>query len=772
MRFRPPFRPPFPPLFRAPCPAGWLIFALLAACGGETVEPPTLALDLVALFDHATVRQPTAEIDFGHPSARGLMVNGWSPESREVGKDSERLATWSLDDGAEVELFVARPADGEIVLHCAAVKAGDETVERLSLDLNGEDWQEIELGEGWGTHTLSVTADRLRVGTNRIRIHHPRSDPAVGKGQRRVIWSALRVVPRPPAVAAPVARLERGSLFLPFGTRADFFLELPAGSELVLEQLRSRGDPTGRLAVEWQPDAGVPVALDDLFSSPEFRLALTRESGAVGRLSFFALTDAAIEERSAGMVLSQPRVLTGSPPDGGAAKPEPTTGATGPTTRPAVPSELADIGRPNILVYLIDTLRADHLGAYGYPRPTSPHIDQLAAEGILFESSQAQSPWTRASVASVLTGLWPQIHGTNGDEDALADDAVTLAEVLSASGYRTAAITSNGNAARIAGFAQGFDYFKYLRNLRAGDPLATSEDVNRSVFDWLDRNTGEGQAETPFFLFVHTIDPHAPYTPPEPHRGRFAAEADPSLGSIERILEINRQERVDDETVRQMIDLYDAEIAFNDASFGALVADLRERGLWGDLVVVVLADHGEEFYDHGGWTHGKTLYTEMLDTPLVLKMPGIEGGRREAGIVQHVDLMPTLLELVGADIPGGLQGRSFLPLLTRPEDTWTARGVAHLDLRGRRGTSLLDPSWKLIQYVDGDHEGYPELYDRRRDRGEKNNLAPERPELARFLASLREAEEKRAGAGLGAAAVDPARQAEIEAELRALGYIQ
>lgn len=729
-----------------------------------------MTLDLVALFEHAEVRQPTAGIDFGAPAGRALMIAGFSAESREVGKKGERRAVWSLADGAEIELFVSGTSDLEIELRCAPVRAGEDTVRKLDLEVNGERWQTVELTEGWNVLRLPLSVDLLRLGANRITVRHPRQDPRMGEARRRVLWDSLRVEPRPEPVPAPVARRERSTLFLPFGTRVDYFLELPAGSELILDQLRNRGDPNGRLTAEWQPDVGEAVRLDDFYASSDLRLSLTGTEAAVGRLSLFALASGKVEPRGAGMVLNLPRVVTGQPqvvetpglPGGQSAD------GVGNSGGPPVSGSV----RPNILVYLIDTLRADHLGAYGYHRPTSPHIDQLAVEGILFTNSQAQSPWTRASVASVLSGLWPQVHGTNGDEDALSEEAVTLPEALAAAGYRTAAIVGNGNAARIAGFAQGFDYFKYLRRLEKDSPLTTSEDINLAVFDWLDRNTGEDREQNPFFLWVHTIDPHAPYTPPEPYRSRFAADADPTLGSIETILDLNRRASVDEDTVRQLVDLYDAEIAYNDASFGALAADLQQRGLWDDLVVIVLSDHGEEFYDHGGWTHGKTLYSEMLDTPLVIKAPGVEGGRRDDSIVQHVDLMPTLLELAQAEVPPGLQGRSFLPLLHSPESTWGVRGVAHLDLRGRRGTSLLESSWKLIQYVDGDHEGYPELYDRRDDRGERTNLAPERPELARFLASLREAEEKRAGSGLGAAAVDPARQAEIESELRALGYIQ
>ena len=736
-----------------------LVCSGLLGCGAEEPKTPALDLDLVARFDSAQVLQPTLLVDLGQPESRRHLVSGWDDAVREIA-NGQRRATWSLDDGAEIDLFVARPADRELVFRIAPLQGGRqnlEPVEHLSVELNGEPLADLELEAGWKSYRVTWPATAQQLGWNRLSVAHPRSEPQ-GVGQRRLLWDTVRVEPRPRVVPpAPVVRAERSTIFLPFDTRLDYFLELPAHSEVVIEQLRSRGDATGRLAIEWRPHEGPPVVIEDLSATPEFRVAVTQSEPASGRLSFKALAAGDAAERAAGMVLTAPRVV------GGLAE------APEPAAAPASARTVVDGPQPNILVYLIDTLRADHLGCYGYHRPTSPHIDKLASEGVVFENSQAQSPWTRASVASVLTGLWPQVHGTNGDDDALSEDAVTLAEALKSLGYRTAAVTGNGNAARIAGFAQGFDHFKYLRNLRPNDPLATSADINQAVFDWLDQN-GDGE---PFFLWVHTIDPHAPYDPPEPYASQFAADVDPELGSIETILDLNRRSDVDPEMVADLIDLYDAEIAENDAEFGALLAELDRRGFYDDLVVVVLSDHGEEFYDHGGWTHGKTLYTEMLDTPLVMRFPGGRVGERETRIVDHVDLMPTLVDIAGGEPPTGIQGASFLPLLLDGgEVPWNDHSVAHLDLRGRKGTSLLDPNWKLIQYVDGDHEAFPQLYDRRQDREETLNMAPERPELARFLAALRKEEEERAGTGLGPAVVDPERQAEIEAELRALGYLQ
>lgn len=746
---------------------------LHVACGSPSVDlPQDTAIDLIEQFELAEVLRSTEEIQLGEPSARRYQVAGWADANRELDGE-DRRATWTVGDTAELTFFVLEPSDLTMTFRCSPVKP--HGTKSMDLSLNGAPLTSIDLEPGLSNYTVPLPAKQLVAGWNRLGIAHE------GTGQRgimkdtRVLWDVVRFQAAASEglsgpIPKPVARADRKTLFVPFGTRIDFYLDLPDQSVLVVDQIRSRGSAGGRLEVVWQnqDESAEPLRLQDLSAAP--KLAFDLGDGArSGRLSLLAMTNEPTRDQAMGILMHTPRVLGGDDPEAAVADVTPPPSVAqgeGGATPPAV-----DRQRPNILVYLVDTLRADHLGVYGYELPTSPRLDAFAEEAMVFEGSQAQTPWTRASVASMLTGMWPQSHGTNGDDDALADEAVTLAEQLKSVGYRTVAVTGNGNAARVAGFAQGFDYFKYLRNLRPDDPLATSEDINEAVFSWLDQNA---ESEEPFLLWVHTIDPHAPYSPPEPFYSQFAEGVDAAgLGSIANIVKLSQQpEKVPDEVVEQLIALYDAEIAANDASFGILLDDLKRRGLYDDLVVVFLSDHGEEFYEHGGWTHGKTLHSEMLDTPMVFRLPGVAGGRSPR-IVQHVDLMPTLLEVAGAPIPSAVQGRSFVPLLLTPDSpSWVDQGMAFLDLRGRRGHSYVDGQWKLIQYEEGETPGFPQLYDRLRDREETTNLAPEDPERARFLAALRRRQEARLDAGLGPAVVDEAERAKVEAELRALGYIQ
>ncbi len=300
--------------------------------------------------------------------------------------------------------------------------------------------------------------------------------------------------------------------------------------------------------------------------------------------------------------------------------------------------------RANVLIYLVDTLRSDRLGILGYPRPITPNIDRFAESSSLFLNAIGQSSWTKASVGSIFTGLWPPAHGAIGWKHKLSSEIETLAERLQADGYRTAAFVTNPNVVRTFGFTQGFD--EYTRKLKR-----PSDEVNQMVFDWF-----EGRKDDdPFLLYVHTMDPHAPYAPREPFKSKFAPTAD-------EIPQWQPRWRWPMEALPYLSDLYDAEIAFNDASFGQLLGFLEERGLYDDTLIVFVSDHGEEFKEHGRWRHGANLHAETLNFPLIVKFPDQQVGTRVETAVQHIDLLPTILASVGLEIPEALEGRDLAPI--------------------------------------------------------------------------------------------------------------
>jgi len=394
--------------------------------------------------------------------------------------------------------------------------------------------------------------------------------------------------------------------------------------------------------------------------------------------------------------------------------------------------------RPNVLIYLIDTLRADHLSAYGNANPTSPALDRLAGEGVLFEKCSSPAPWTRPSVSSLLTSLPPPCHGVTDQGLALSTGVVTLAEQLRMAGYVTAAFITSSHAGSSAALEQGYDFLYESPAISKSDEppdvwhKKTPEEkssalVNEALAPWLQRYGG-----APFFLYLHVMDPHAPYLPPAPYDTMFTGAYPGTItgGFDEKTGFATARTREDLAHVRA---LYDGDIRHNDHSFEDLIEALRARGALDDTLIVVISDHGEEFHEHGQFEHGSSLHCELLDVPLIMRFPGtLPAGIRVSTRVTSLDVMPTVLGTAGLTPNPDVQGVSLLPLVTgkggaeftdRPIFGWrkTKRGEEHVSIE--RGT--------LKAIVRGNKV---ELFDRASDPGEQHDLARKHPDDARRLA--------------------------------------
>jgi hypothetical protein len=300
----------------------------------------------------------------------------------------------------------------------------------------------------------------------------------------------------------------------------------------------------------------------------------------------------------------------------------------------------------NVILILIDTLRADHMGAYGYERNTTPNIDQLAKEGILFKNMLAQSSWTEPATASILTGLYPKNHGAKSGKDLLKEK-VLLSEILQENGYTTAAFLANSAAGEVFGFNQGYDLF-------IEDSDFPADWVNQKVVPHIRnlKNTSKN------FIYVHYIDPHAPYNASEEHfslenSNEFREEFRKSGGKLDldffdRMREI--EEKIETQgLIPQMINLYDDEILFNDKRAGEVFDALKEKDIYDNSIIIIISDHGEEFFEHHGIDHGSTLFDEQLKVPWIMKVPGMKP-RIIKKQVNQIDVMPTVLAILGIGI--------------------------------------------------------------------------------------------------------------------------
>lgn len=350
--------------------------------------------------------------------------------------------------------------------------------------------------------------------------------------------------------------------------------------------------------------------------------------------------------------------------------------------------------RPNIVLILVDTLRADHVGCYGYSRPTTPWIDRLASRGERFAEALAQAPYTKASVASLFTGLFPCVHGALGPSDPIAEGAQSLAAALRGAGYVTRGYYLNSNVHALFGFDRGFDSYvhpgdEYLRShgMDPSDPsrIPVSALDDRAIADELERLLAT-PPRSPFFLYLHFVGPHDPYAPPRdaprsfvqesltPGAARFFEDklsSNEASGNTLSAMQYGLVD-VDAATLRQMVELYDTEIAFTDAQIGRVLAAFDRARLTEHTLFIVTADHGEEFRDHGGLGHGRTQYRELLHVPLVMAGPGVASGVVEEP-VRLIDVMPTLLELAGTEPANVLDGESFAASLAQPSTSLVPR---------------------------------------------------------------------------------------------------
>lgn len=435
---------------------------------------------------------------------------------------------------------------------------------------------------------------------------------------------------------------------------------------------------------------------------------------------------------------------------------------------------------PNVLLVVVDTLRADHLGSYGYARPTSPHLDALAARGVRFSQAHATSSWTAPSVASILTGLYPAVHGVETAASVLGPKVPTMAEAFRAAGYATGAISANPVfVSPRVGFERGFQSFDVLRGppVSADRPVkmipvdntmlsfvevATADKVTDAALAWIARQAGK-----PWFLYVHYIDPHADYFPPADYASRFGVAPDAKLAGVaQRPLLRTFRPPASAEDLATLIGLYDGEIAFTDAQLGRLF-DVVEAAPHPTLIVAT-ADHGEELGDHGRMLHTMTLFEEVLRVPLVVSGAGLPARVVDAPI-SLAALWPTIAELGG--VPSSAPSASFASLARGDSDrvatvfadlAEVVSAIPHVHKH-----AAIDGSWKLLAPVEG-----PELlFDLGRDPGERADVASTNSAEAVMLRGVLATRAIAATRSRESAAAETVELSpEDRARMRALGY--
>ena len=721
---------------------------LVAVLGFELVgRPPSWSADLIFAFPASfagPVHAPTQP--FSSYATSPYLGMGWKDPG---GLDFRQTLG---QRGSDLRLYLSELTSVELTLEGRLVPPSQQPGLEMQVWLHQAVWCQLKLTPEWRQFRLMIPARQLREGNNPLRIQG--SQPTQWRLYRATAANIGRTFAD---TLTPAAQIEGTELRLPFGQSVAYPIQLNPRCWLTLDNLESWLEPgspplaqASQLVVRIRSgDPAVDRSWRLSGSGPQQIHLQTATSGAA-QLSLLALSPSAPVPGQIGLRLVKPRL------DSWRSQPheEP---------QEADRNQPQAAQQPNVIVSLIDTLRADHLGCYGYAAKTSPCIDGFSRDSVLFAQCTAQSGWTKPATASILTSQLARQHGAMDFGDQLHPNAPLLSQILQQAGYETRAVVTNPFVSKAFGFERGFDHFELLS-------LATSGRVNQTVLPWLHSR----KSQRPFFLYVHTLDPHLPYgdkfSESDAYRlqtlcqqGEYWGRTDPKLKG----------------DLQAAIRAYDQEIVANDASFGRLLEALKQRGHYDNTLIVVVSDHGEEFLDHGRVGHNNSLYQELLHVPLIIKFPGSRGaGTRVGNCWQQIDIAPTILASAGLKAPKAMVGKAYWPGTEgdpqRPAYISIKSGVDAARWGQGNFPRLLDvdavrqQNWIMthtLANVDGRLEPR-QLFDLAADPGQRSNQFWTRPEIAVRLNAMLPGQQK----SLSPSSQLPER--DVQSILRSLQYLR
>ncbi len=585
-------------------------------------------------------------VNLGHVDSHKYIVGGWRSGWRAEPRKSGEADYYEADDKSARVFFKHKEGGFDrIVVRMKAVKNENKVV----FYVNDNAISNTPVTNQWGEYEVKVPKEFTRDGENQfmMRFNHEADEG----GRRQVIhadWVKVLApgadkdaLPAGPAVGeVDLGGDKRKALLASVPTTWTYRAQLPAG------------EPKLALAMGAK-EAGVKFKVEVASDLTPNKAVLESEAkaGAWGEevvdLKEFANHVVELKITASGAFGPQQQVALG---DAGLWAPAPKDDAK-PATPDAGPAK-------NVLIYLIDTLRYDKLGVYN-PKSSvpTPNFDAFAKDATLYEAAYDMENWTKPSTATILTGLYPETHGAKEESSKLPASAKMISEQLKANGFKTGAFLSNGYVSDAFGFKKGWDHYtNYIREEKNSD----ADQLVTDSLAWIDQNKGER-----FFAYLHTIDPHVPYNAPKDwkekfYKGKYEGAIKPSATG-DQLADIKTGKMsITADDKRYLEALYDGEVGFNDQEFGRLVQGLKERGLYDSTLIVVLVDHGEEFWEHDSVGHGHSVYDELVHAPFFVRYPGRTAlGRRVPQVVSMVDVAPTVMEVAGVPPMEGVEGVSL-----------------------------------------------------------------------------------------------------------------
>jgi arylsulfatase A-like enzyme len=637
---------------------------------------------------------------------------------------------------ADLEFFVDSPHWTHLVLRVMAVEdQKDDRVQKMRVRLNDRRLATVEIPNRWTTIGIEIPPETLRAGTNTFKFSFTHRAPLPGPHRQkiqtrfaaRIQEIELAASPPPRGLMAEARRwIARGDLASPpqhpvqiFDQTRNRFVVRETGTLVIPMRLPATAHA---IEIEIAAPAGLDCQAAQLIMDVQ---GLTTGTHSSTTFSMVNLCDGSGDRAFAAevpidQIAGEDCVLSFAvqPEPAGSVieigRPRPITHAPG-TSRASDEETMVRPGRrPDIVLITLDASRPDRFSCYGYDRPTTPNIDRLGEESLVFTNVFALSPNTRISVPTMITGFSYLNHQVTEDDSTLGDEATTLAEYLQEAGYRTACFSANPNNSRAIGDDQGYDEFFELWTEVPRTVSKKAEFLTERALEWL---AGFDDAQ-PLHLQLHFIPPHAPYEPaPE-----FDLFTDPAYdgwcdGTPNTLRTIDKAiRRVNDADLAQITALYDGNLRAVDASVARVLDALKSRERWQDTVVLVTSDHGEAFFEHRRMLHNNTVYDEMLRVPFILRLPG---GRHPDGLDLNrpatlADIVPTLLATASLQPSTTLDGADLLqPRAATDAHILVARTAYYYPLR-----ALRTPRWKLVLTTSGQAR----LYDLAFDPGEHQNV--------------------------------------------------
>lgn len=601
------------------------------------------------LWEHAHLAEVDHHglyIEFGTPARHKYTYGDWRSGFGKDGASGADNFTIANADTSRIYFQLDRPEALTLRLRMKPIGTGVVTAY-----INGEAMPATRFsGTTFKDYDVAVPAERVVAGENRLMLRFGGTTQVNGEAQAAAVASVRIMRGQPPAgsFSAPhlselrtesaVGGVQRRALSVRTPTTLSFYVTVPPGGKLGFGVGVSGDKPKNASAkVVVTPEDGKAKTLFSKALTATWQddvVALDAYAGKLVRLDLTADGEVGLGH----VAWSTPALLI--PPHN--------------VEKPAKTAK-------NVVIVLIDTLRARSLKAFNSStRVKTPVLDALAKEGAVFEATQAPENWTKPSTASLLTGLYPSTHGAKTDSAMLPAGATMLSEALKEAGFTTGSFIANGYVSDKFGFNQGWDkYTNYIREKKTTD----AENVFKEAGDWVEKHKDER-----FFAYVHTIDPHVPYDPPDEFlslykKGEYSGPVSPRK-TPEQLAEAKKvppKMTFSDADKQQLRDLYDGEVSYHDHYMGLFIERLKTLGLYDDTVFVVTADHGEEFDEHGSWGHGHSVYQELLWIPYIIRLPDVvPAGKRIGETVSSMSIFPTVLEAVGVAPPNVLEDRSVL----------------------------------------------------------------------------------------------------------------